>query len=207
MNGFADPRVTITTKIKDLTGLDAFVNIERLGVGYGELTTVDLSQNTKLYEVFVNDNLLSEIDVSKNTLLTRFGVIRNPNMKFLDVSNNSSLEELFIDGTAITSIDVSLNTNLWKFWGRWGNLTGIDLSNNTNLRDVSVRGSSNLTYLNIRNGNNINVTGFDVRDTSNLACITTDDTQSQLMIGYSNGKTFSPDCGTVLYQMRILNKP
>jgi len=97
VNPFADPRVTITTKIKDLTGIEAFVNLEILNASYGELATVDLSQNTKLYEVFVNGNLLSEIDVSKNTLLTRFGVTKNPNIDVLDVSNNILLEELFID--------------------------------------------------------------------------------------------------------------
>ncbi|SNR39001.1 protein of unknown function [Lutibacter agarilyticus] len=197
-SGFANSLITnVTGKIDDLTGIEAFVNVTNLQLGYGALSSIDISNNVLLEELFLGDNQLESIDVSNNTVLKRFGVMRNPNLPTLDVSSNINLEELFIDNTLITTLDVSKNINLWKIYARWGNLTGLDLSKNTNLSDVRVRGSSNLTYLNIRNGNNINVTGFDVRDMPDLMCITTDDIQSQLMIDYSNGKTFNSDCGFV----------
>lgn len=197
-SGFANPLITnVTGKIKDLTGIEDFVNVTNLQLGYGALSSIDISKNTLLEELFLNDNELSTIDVSSNTLLKRLGVMRNPVIATLDVSNNLLLEELFIDNTAINSIDVSKNENLWKFYARWGILTGIDLSNNTNLIDVRLRGSDNLIYANLRNGNNINIIGFDVREMSSLNCITTDDVQSQLMIDFSQGKTFSADCGNV----------
>jgi Leucine-rich repeat (LRR) protein len=204
-DGFENPLITtVTGKISDLTGIEAFINLTSLQLGNGELTSVDISKNIKLDNLFFNDNQLTGIDVSENTLLTRFGVMRNPDIATLDVSKNPLLEELFIDGTAMTNIDVSMNTNLWKFYGRWGNLSGIDLSRNTNLIDVRVRGSENLTYMNVKNGNNNKVTGFDVRDMPGLSCITADGTTvgttesdvSQLMFDFSGG-ILSTDCGTV----------
>jgi|GEM_PF-6052970 len=201
----------LTERVSDLTGIEAFTSLIKLGLSFSDLTTVNLSYNKELDDLFLTDAQLTEIDVYNNTKLTRFGVLRNPDIGSLDVSNNLLLEELFVDGTAMTSIDVSSNTSLWKFYGRWGNLTGIDLSKNTNLRDVRVRGSSNLTYLNVKNGNNDKITGFDIRETPNLSCVNADSLDvlpegeeegpeevliSQLMFGFSGG-LLSADCGTV----------
>ena len=50
-NGGADPRVAITTKIKDLTGLDAFTNLEVLECQGNQLTNLDVSNNTSLTDL------------------------------------------------------------------------------------------------------------------------------------------------------------
>ena len=200
INPFADPRVTITTKIADLTGIDAFINLTSLGVGYNELTSIDLSNNLKLGDVFLNDNLLTSIDISKNTLLTRFGVMRNPTIGTIDVTQNVLLEELFVENTGISTIDLFDNVNLWRLHAQNNILTGVDVSLNSKLTDFRVRFNSELTFVNIKNGNNSNIVGFDIRDTQNLTCVTADGIAepevSSLMLGYSNG-LLSTDCGTV----------
>lgn len=192
--------VNVTEKIADLTGIEAFINLTYLSVGYGELTSIDVSNSPNLSELWLGDNQLTSIDLSQNSELKNLGLMRNPNFGPLDVSNLSLLEELYVDGTSMTSIDVSNNTNLQRFFGRWSNLTGVDLSKNSNLTDVRVRGSANMTYLNVRNGNNSKVNGFDVREMPNLSCVTADGSAepevSSLMLGYSLG-LLSEDCGTV----------
>ena len=147
-NGFADERLTITEKIADLTGIEAFINLKNLGVGYNLLTEIDLSNNVLLDGLFLNDNLLTSINISNNTLLTRFGVMRNPNIGEVDVSKNTLLKELFLENTGISTIDLLTNIDLWRLHAQNNSLTGLVVSSNTRLTDVRVNNNA-LTALDV----------------------------------------------------------
>ncbi|WP_324720406.1 hypothetical protein [Salinimicrobium sp. HB62] len=138
-NSFADARLTIAEKITNLTGIEAFGNLTNLQVGFGLLTDIDLSKNTQLEELFLNDNQLNSVDISMLPNLKRFGVMRNNMTSGIDVSGNPLLEELFVHSTGISSIDLSANANLWKLFIAENELTSLDLSANTALKWVSAQ--------------------------------------------------------------------
>ena len=54
-------------------------------------------------------------------------------------------------------------------------MTSIDLSDKTQLNYFNVNQSPNLTSVNIKNGNNANLTGFFTFNSPLLTCITVDD--------------------------------
>lgn len=146
---FANPEiVNVEGKIADLTGIEAFVNLTSLEAAYGALTEVDLSANTQLEELFLNDNQLSGVDVSMLINLKRFGIMRNPLSSEIDLSGNPALEELFVHFTGISSIDLSANVNLWNLYIQNNALTSLDISANTALKRLSCQ-NNQLSELNI----------------------------------------------------------
>jgi hypothetical protein len=97
------------------------------------------------------------------------------------IEDFTALENLDCRGTQLTSLDLSNNTALTElacgsFLGSIGGnqLTSLDLSNNTAL--TMLRCDNNqLTCLNLKNGNNINMTVFQATNNPNLTCIEVDD--------------------------------
>ena len=59
----------VNAKISDLTGIEAFVNLTLLRCPFNQLTSLDLSQNTKLTELHCWNNQLTSLNVSQNTSL------------------------------------------------------------------------------------------------------------------------------------------
>ena len=56
--------------ISDLTGIEAFVALEDLRLWRNSLTSLDVSKNTALKELWCDFNQLTSLDVSNNTALT-----------------------------------------------------------------------------------------------------------------------------------------
>ena len=52
--------------IQDLTGIEAFLSLENLQCSSNNLTTLDLSKNTALTDLYISYNKLSFLDLSKN---------------------------------------------------------------------------------------------------------------------------------------------
>ena len=97
--------------ISDMTGLEAFVNLDFLVCNDNELTSLDVSNNAALMWLYCEDNQLTSLDVSNNAGLWEFDCSGNQ-LTSLDVSNNTSLESLFCSGNDLTNLDVSNNTAL-----------------------------------------------------------------------------------------------
>ncbi|WP_139957642.1 T9SS type A sorting domain-containing protein [Flavicella sediminum] len=76
--------------ISDLTGVEAFVNITGLSINNNNLTSIDLSKNTKLTFLACANNNLKSLDVTNNTLLETLGCYDNQ-IKYLDLSNSKTL--------------------------------------------------------------------------------------------------------------------
>lgn len=266
--------------IDDLTGIEAFVNLTGLVAWLNNVTSVDLSNNTKLQTLELNSNPLESLDITQLPLL-RTLILNDAPVGDLDLSNNTALEDIRLvnigmtsitvdhltnlrtlmikENPAITSVDLTQNQNLRDFrFGSTG-ITTIDVSQNQQLAtiemlasDVSVLGLANhpsltildvrssdltlldisncpslftlrvantaiqeidassnssltvldasnmasLTALNVKNGNNSNVTTFNLSNSPNVSCVTVDD------VAYSeanwtqieSGVIFSTDC-------------
>ena len=118
-----------TTSLK---GIEYFTTITYL---YCEciLTSLDVSKNTQLTELYCFDNNLTSLDVSKNTRLTKLYCDYN-NLTSLDVSKNTQLTLLGCQNNNLTSLDVSKNTQLTYLSCSDNNLTSLDVSKNLSIR-------------------------------------------------------------------------
>ena len=156
--------------IEDLTGIEGFINISLLSAAGQKLETVDLSQNTKLDTLLLQNNYLASIDVGSNPNLILIDVISNQlttitglaeavGLKKLNASWNNledfsisseSLEVLQISNNLLQSFDVSGAPNLKNILLTTNALTSVDLSGNTLLETLLIS-DNNLQQINLEN--------------------------------------------------------
>ena len=79
--------------IQSLKGIEFFTALEYLSCTGNQLTTLDVSKNTKLTQLYCTENQLTTLDVSNNTALTKLDCGYNQ-LTTLDVSKNTALVEL-----------------------------------------------------------------------------------------------------------------
>jgi hypothetical protein len=164
-------------EIKDLTGIEGFVNLTFLSAANQEIKTVDLSFNTKLDTVYLLGNYLTNIDLSKNTNLifvdlqvnefdsnsTISGLENASNLKDLDLSwnyleefsiHNKSLEILHISHNDLKSIDTHGAINLNHIYMPSNKLEIVDFSTNVSLETLLLTGNK-LQSINLENNPNL----------------------------------------------------
>ncbi len=114
-----------------LTSLDLSNNtaLEELWCNYNQLTSLDVSGCAALEELHCSDNQLTSLDLSNNTALTDLGCTSNQ-LTSLDLRNNTALTYLLCNDNQLTSIDLSNNTALTWLWCNDNQLTSLDLRNN-----------------------------------------------------------------------------
>ena len=143
--------------ISSTKGLEKMTSLTELSVNNNQLTELNVSNNTALTYLSVYGNQLTELDVSKNTALTELDVASNK-LTELDVSKNTALTTLRVYSNKLTELDVSKNTAL-TYLSVYGNqLTELDVSKNTaltsldvdfnQLTELDVSKNTALTYLN-----------------------------------------------------------
>ena len=159
--------------IADLTGIEAFVNLNQLRCYRNDLTTLDLTYNINLTQVYCYNNLLTS----------------------LNLTQNASLVVLHTVGNSLTNIDLTQNTNLATLYCANNSIYNLDLSQNASLRVFNCDGNQ-MQHLNIKNGNNANVTTFSATGNS-LACIEVDDAvySSTNWTNIDTGASFNTNCG------------
>ena len=207
--------------ITDLTGIETFFNVPYilldgqslltaidvsnntaltfLSVNNSALTSLDITQNTALEELDIYDNNLSVLDVSQNTVLTLLQVGNN-NLSLLDLSTNVSLDSFFTSGNPnLTAIDLSNNTNLFNLGIEDSSVTSLDLSNNSGLGEVTIENNPNLTSLIIANGNNTAITQAYFTGNSALSCIQIDAGFTPPTIDWfkDNSTSYSSNCSSL----------
>jgi len=176
--------------ISDMTGIEAFVNLEHLDCSENQLSTLNVSNNTALTELGISGNQLTSLDVSNNTALTELScgfnqltsidvsnntalqwlVLWNNQLSILDVSNNTALKLLNLTNNQLSSLDVSNNTALIGL-SLWGNqLNSLDVSNNTALDNLNC-GFNQLTNLNISNNTALVSIGIHDMPSINEVCV------------------------------------
>ena len=115
--------------INSLQGIELFTGLGSLYVDWlPELTSLDLSKNTKLTDLTVNACGVTSIDLSQNKELRCLN-LTSSDITSLDLSNNTQLESLQVDYCDITSLDLSNNTNLERLSCAGCGLTELDISN------------------------------------------------------------------------------
>jgi len=116
--------------ISDLTGIEAFINLDSLECSNNQLTSLDISKNTNLIFLYCGLNQLTSLDISKNTAIQELWCGDNP-ITNLDVSKNTALEWLYCNNSQLTSLDVSKNTALKCLYCHENQMTSLNVSDNT----------------------------------------------------------------------------
>ena len=116
-----------------------------------KITSLDVSNNTALTYLSCWENQLTSLDLSNNTALTDLDCRYNQ-LTSLDVSNNTALTDLWCDDNQLTSLDVSKNTALTTLACGGNQFESLDLSNNTALKELDCS-YGNLVSLDLSNCN------------------------------------------------------
>lgn len=179
--------------INDLTGIEAFTNLTFLDCGDNNLTSLDLSQNTALEQLYCYDNNLTSLNLSANTALlaldcrdnqiASLDLSANPLLYYLNCPfnamsslnvQNTSMQTLRCYSNSISELDLTTNTELTTLLVYNNDITELDLSNNSSLIIFECQNGS-LINLNVANSNNTNVTIFKAVNNPSLECIQVDD--------------------------------
>ena len=124
--------------ISDLTGIEAFSNLEELNVSQNNLTTLDLSSNTNLVDVNIWNNDIVTLNIQNLIKLKKLTATTNE-LTALDVSTNLALTTLSISFNDIVSLDLTGLTKLEQFTAfRVNTLETVILKNNTLLNDIYI---------------------------------------------------------------------
>lgn len=97
--------------ITDMTGIEAFINLNHLSCAKNQITHLDVSGFSTLRYLYVYENQLTELDVSNcPELVTLY--CQNNQLTSLDLSTNSELITLDCSNNLFTSLDLSQNNAL-----------------------------------------------------------------------------------------------
>ena len=148
-------------EVSTLTSLNVSQNtkLKELRCEGNALTALDLTNNTALEKLICGGNEFTTLDLSKNTSLKYFGFF-NGKLSSLDLTKNTNLEELYFCGNNFSTIDVSKNTNL-KYLHLFSNqLITLDTSKNSNLQRLWVY-TNPLTSMYLGDSGSINEVEFN----------------------------------------------
>ncbi|WP_082316541.1 T9SS type A sorting domain-containing protein [Mangrovimonas sp. ST2L15] len=154
--------------ITDLSGIEAFDNITGIILGY-------------------NANL-EFADFSVLPQLESISCESCSSLESIDVAGLFDLTDLYMPDAAINSLDLSSNFALQNLNVRANNLITLDLSLNINLVTLDAYnngGGSSLILIDLRNGNNANITSFDTDFNGNLSCLFVDDPSAAYLSGWT----------------------
>ncbi len=158
-----------------------------------------------------SSNQLSEVDVSNNPNL--FSLKCNNNqLTNINITNNIDLSNLQFSNNQISYLDVSNNINLNKIYCSNNLINTLDISNNINLKYLQCNGNLNLTYINLKNGNNINIPNVlsDFENLPALQSVCVDDINNTSFTNYILNEvghyvSFSENCTLNILEDTFLN--
>ena len=196
--GFAGYMDCSGKSIKDLTGIESFINLDGLNINYDDVTSLDLSANTKLTTLSANGNYLESLNVEKLTALVNLEC-RTNKITSLDLSNNTKLETLRVGQNKLTVLDVSKNLVLSHIGCEYNSIVNIDISLNVKLTSIDCQ-NNKLKSLNLDNGKTLYFNLMKSKGNPDLSCIQVDNLSSvrpETWV-YDATSSFSTNCGYAL---------
>jgi hypothetical protein len=208
--------------ISDMTGIEAFINLDTLKCRSNQLTSLDVSNNTVLASLNCYGNQLTSLNLSGCEELTGLSCDDNQ-LTSLDVTNNTALTELYCAGNQLTNLDITtlfalrklscygnqlsnLNTfhNPELDWlSAGGNLlTSVDFSNNPLLEQLYLADNL-LASLNISNNTAIEILDIQSMPSLHEVCVWTTPFPPEDVIVVSGGSpnvSFLTDCNVFVLE-------
>ncbi len=186
--------------ISDFTGIEDFSALETLFVFSNTMSTIDLTSNVNLKDFRCSSSSsLTTINIATLTALETLDIAGTA-ISTIDVSNNTALKTVWAGAAGITSLDVSNNISLDFLHISNSSITNLDLSANSVLTQFFAQNAA-LESLNIKNGNNTNITTFLATGNTNLGCVTVDDALYSTTNWTSVDATtsFNENCDATIY--------
>jgi Leucine-rich repeat (LRR) protein len=200
--------------ITSLAGIEYFTALTGLYCYKNELTTLDVSKNTKLEILLCSENQLTSLDVTHNPELRNLQFAHNfdfdannAGLGTVDLSKNTKLEIVYGGAAGIEKIDVSHNPRLKELHIDWNLQKSLDVSKNTELVILNCTGNA-ITSLNLTNNKALtrvycdmnSITGMNITGLQNLVELRCENnlmTSEAAIIGLNkaqlvDGYTFSP---------------
>lgn len=150
---FIDIKSTVTQEliISDVTGLEAFVNINYFIIGQNnDIPIIDFTHNTKLEVINISKNNIKKVIVPTLPELWEFHCDTNE-LEELDLSGCPKVKEIFVSYNKLTKLNIDGLTVLDRIWFHNNKqLTNVDLSTNINLRVIDAH-YNNLLELDVSN--------------------------------------------------------
>lgn len=123
--------------IKDLRGIEAFINLDELLCSYNDIDSIDISQNKKLTFLFCSHNNISNLNFSNNPDLVRVNCHSNP-ISVLDFSTNFKMETIQANFCQLKNLEVSHLTELKVIETSSNQIPSIDVSQNPKLEELTI---------------------------------------------------------------------
>ncbi|MEJ6798853.1 MAG: T9SS type A sorting domain-containing protein [Crocinitomicaceae bacterium] len=161
--------------ISDLTGIEAFENIETLNCRGNNLSSLNLTSNLVIKNVEAQYNQINQLNISGLQLIELLHVQENQ-LSNLDVSNLSNLFWLDCNGNNLTNLDLTNNSELLHLYCSSNLFTGVfDISNQDLLQNFTIA-SNQITAFNFVHNSPIrnidcrwnNITNLDLSTLWNL---------------------------------------
>ncbi|MBQ2062738.1 MAG: immunoglobulin domain-containing protein [Oscillospiraceae bacterium] len=135
------------TSVTSLKGVEYLTALEELYCWDCQLTSLDVSKNTKLWDLECYNNQMTSLTVGQqaNLIILEFW---NNKVTKIDVSGCPELIDLGCGDNQITSVDISKNPKLYFLTCQNNKLSSLDLSNNAGLGQLVCYGN-NISSLNI----------------------------------------------------------
>lgn len=138
-----------------LDSLDVTNNSElyHLSLNGNNVTSIDLSNNDSLWGLWINSNQLTELDLTPCVGLNFIAAMDNQ-IEFIDTSQCPLLQWFTLSDNPLETVDFSQNPNLNGLRLNNTLLTSFDISNNPAISIMHASNNDELTFANLKNGNN-----------------------------------------------------
>lgn len=180
--------------ITNLTGIEAFINLTGLSCSNNPITTINLTNNVQLTSLSCDNCNLTTLNLNANSNLQSL-FCSNNQISILDVSNHTALQFLTCHGNSMTSLQLAGCSGITVLECFNNQLTTLDVSDCVLLEQllcynndittldftanpaliVMVAAGNELTFINMANGTNTNMSWFKADNNPNLTCIQVDD--------------------------------
>jgi Leucine-rich repeat (LRR) protein len=169
--------------IEDLSGIENFTALEVLDLSGNQISTVDLSANTMLHTIDLSGNGLTQLTLDDTQVGSK---AQSMKIDVDKVSIKNSLRNLYLHDNDLETIDIS----------KFPALETLNCANNT------------LVSLNLKNGNNTNITNFNATENGYLNCIEVDDPNYSAIhwTAIDLGCSFSNSCSTLGLEEQSLSE-
>lgn len=136
---------TIAESEVDITELADITKLYCEGLGIESTDGIELL--TGLYELGLNNNLISAINIANNWHLKVLNMEENQ-LATIDLELNPNLEYLNLNDNLLTEIDLTANTNLKGLYLKNNQLSALDISN-LQLTALDVSGNNSDFYISV----------------------------------------------------------
>jgi len=152
-----------TNFIQDLSGIEAFINLEDLECANNQLTSLDVSALENLKVLHAEYNELTSINLDGLQQLEVLWIPNN-NLTTLHLDSLQNLWWLFCNNNGLDTLDLSNLESLYAIWASGNLLTEIDFSGNPLIEEILID-TNELTAIDISNLENLvelNATSNDI---------------------------------------------